>query len=254
MFDSGFQHGALTLFGGGALNANSLPGKITDADVRCSLEAQYVYLDVQERAKFAEGSFEILMDEVQQLPPITDNKTPSVTLQLNFNHAVIEILFAVRQRLHENNCQPFNYSGLCEPLTGVPLDPIRTVDMRLNNQCRFQKTEARYFRLVQPYMHHSLIPCSHIYSYSFALNPEDSQPSGSCNFSRIDNATLELGLDKYLFQDNSVAGGLNLGPSAAGNQACCAVTGGNSVTLLCFARNWNVLRITLGLAGKAYAN
>ena len=154
----------------------------------------------------------------------------------------------------EQNCDYFNYSGLTEPLTGAKLDPIRFVDMRLNNQCRFYRAEGRYFRLVQPYQHHTNIPKCFVYCYSFALHPEDAQPSGSCNFSRIDNSELRLEVDKWLFADNSIAGGLNLGASQSGLEAAPAVQGGNSLSIVCYARNWNILRVTLGLAGKAYAN
>ena len=252
--DPAFTHGSLARWGSGSNHQTSLPAAITDSDVIAQLEAQYVYLDVSERSRFAEGSFEMLMDEVQQLPTLTDQKVASVTLNLNFNHAVIEIFFAARQKLSEQNCDFFNFAGLTEPLTGAKLDPIKDVDLRLNNQCRFYKAEGRYFRLVQPYQHHTNIPTCFVYSYSFALHPEDAQPSGSCNFSRIDNAELRLGVDKFLFQDNSIQGGLNLGASKSGQEAAVSVTGGNSVSIICFARNWNVLRITLGLAGKAYAN
>ena len=57
-----------------------------------------------------------------------------------------------------------------------------------------------------------------------------------------------------LFSDNSIVGGLNLGASQSGNEAAPAVQGGNSLSIVCYARNWNILRVTLGLAGKAYAN
>jgi hypothetical protein len=252
--DTAFQHGALRLWGEGVNHITTLPDAVSDNDVRAHLETTYVYLDVMERAKFAEGSFEMIMDEVQALPPLQDQKSQTVTLNLNFNHAVIELYWAARQKLKENNCHYFDYAGLTEPLTGVRLDPIKSVDLRLNNQCRFQKREGRWFRLVAPWQAHTNVPDCFVYCYSFALNPEDAQPSGSCNFSRIDNAELRMEVDKYMFQDNSVVGGLNLGASSTGNQSTPAVTGGNSISVIVYARNWNVLRVTLGLAGKAFAN
>ena len=71
--------------------------------------------------------------------------------------------------------------------------------LRLNNQPRFQEREGRYFRLVQPYQYHSLIPKSFVYCWSFALHPEDPQPSGSCNFSRIDTVELGINILSYWF-------------------------------------------------------
>ena len=64
--------------------------------------------------------------------------------------------------------------------------------LQLNGQDRFSEREGTYFDLVQPYQHHTRTPDTGINVYSFALRPEEHQPSGTCNFSRIDNATLQL--------------------------------------------------------------
>ena len=223
------SRGSSELYQFGASDAMTGQTRITDSAVRAQIEAQYIYLDVMERAKFAEGSFEMLMDEVQALPAAVADKE-QLEIDVNFNHAVIELLWACRQQKNAEACDHFNYAGVQEPFTGATMDAVQSVDLRLNNQCRFEETEGRYFRLVQPYQHHTNIPQHFVYSYSFALHPEDAQPSGSCNFSRIDNAKLRLRLDSAMFQQG----------------ARCDV--------LVFARNWNVLRVTLGLAGKAYAN
>jgi hypothetical protein len=81
--------------------------------------------------------------------------------------------------------------------------------------------------LVQPYQHHTNIPPTGINVYSFALKPEEHQPSGSCNFSRIDNATLQLQLTPK---------------SALGSK------------IRVYAFNYNVLRIMSGMGGLAYSN
>ena len=240
-------NGVLATWGSSSKHEQTLPPVITDTDVKCRLECTYVYLDVAERAKFAEGSFEIMIDEVQSLPPHQQKQSNVCDINLNFNHAVMEIYWVVRQKLHEDLCEWFNYDGLTEPLTQLSLDPIQQVELRLNNQQRMETREGKWFRTMGPYMSHTNVPDSCVYSYCFALNPEDMQPSGTCNFSRIDSSTLRLTLDKHLYTDNSSVGGLDLSSTGV-------VTGGNSVTVVCFARNWNVLRITLGLAGKAFAN
>ena len=72
------------------------------------------------------------------------------------------------------------------------VNPVVTAKLMLNGQDRFSEREGSYFDLVQPYQHHTRNPDSGINCYSFALRPEEHQPSGSCNFSRIDNATLQL--------------------------------------------------------------
>ena len=85
----------------------------------------------------------------------------------------------------------------------------------------------------------TLVNTAFVYSYSFALQPEDVQPSGSCNFSRIDNTQLNIVFDRRLFY----------GPSATnGND------NNSSVSFLVFATNWNILRFKFGLGGKRFAN
>ena len=71
-------------------------------------------------------------------------------------------------------------------------NPVVTAKLQLNGQDRFSEREGTYFDLVQPYQHHTRNPDTGINVYSFALRPEEHQPSGTCNFSRIDNATLQL--------------------------------------------------------------
>ena len=80
-------------------------------------------------------------------------------------------------------------------------NPVVTAKLQLNGQDRFQEREGSYFDTVQPYQHHTRAPDSGINVYSFALRPEEHQPSGSCNFSRIDNATLQL-----VLSNNTVSG------------------------------------------------
>jgi len=71
-------------------------------------------------------------------------------------------------------------------------NPVVTAKLQLNGQDRFSEREGTYFDLVQPFQHHTRHPDTGINVYSFALRPEEHQPSGTCNFSRIDNATLQL--------------------------------------------------------------
>lgn len=73
-------------------------------------------------------------------------------------------------------------------------DTLVDAKLQLNGQDRFSVRQAGYFNLVQPYQHHTRIPAMGIYVYSFALNPEQHQPSGSVNMSRIDNATMIMNL------------------------------------------------------------
>ena len=137
--------------------------------------------------------------------------------------------------------QNFENSGVSDAgtfvLTETSLDlhcwgqnPVVTAKLQLNGQDRFSEREGTYFDLVQPYQHHTKTPDTGINVYSFALRPEEHQPSGSCNFSRIDNATLQLVLSN------------------------ATVEGTKTAKVRVYATNYNVLRIMSGMGGLAYSN
>ena len=109
-------------------------------------------------------------------------------------------------------------------------NPVVTAKLQLNGQDRFSEREGTYFDLVQPYQHHTRAPDTGINVYSFALRPEEHQPSGSCNFSRIDNATLQLVLSN------------------------ATVEGTKTAKVRVYATNYNVLRVMSGMGGLAYSN
>ena len=100
--------------------------------------------------------------------------------------------------------------------------------LQLNGQDRFSSREGMYFNYVQPYQCHTNTPVDGVNVYSFALEPEEHQPSGSCNMSRIDNATLNLTFDPSFTNTNSA--------------------------ISIYATNYNVLRILSGMGGLAYSN
>jgi hypothetical protein len=109
-------------------------------------------------------------------------------------------------------------------------NPVVTAKLQLNGQDRFSEREGTYFDLVQPFQHHTRSPDTGINVYSFALRPEEHQPSGSCNFSRIDNATLQLVLSN------------------------ATVEGTKTAKVRVYATNYNVLRVMSGMGGLAYSN
>ena len=109
-------------------------------------------------------------------------------------------------------------------------NPVVVAKLQLNGQDRFSEREGTYFDLVQPFQHHTRAPDTGINVYSFALRPEEHQPSGTCNFSRIDNATLQLVLSN------------------------ATVQGVNTAKVRVYAVNYNVLRIMSGMGGLAYSN
>lgn len=109
-------------------------------------------------------------------------------------------------------------------------NPCVTAKLQLNGQDRFSEREGSYFDVVQPFQHHTRNPDTGINVYSFALRPEEHQPSGTCNFSRIDNAVLQLVL----------------------SSPCIGGTATAKVRV--YAVNYNVLRVMSGMAGVAYSN
>lgn len=110
------------------------------------------------------------------------------------------------------------------------MNPVVTAKLQLNGQDRFSEREGSYFSWVQPYQAHTRNPDEGINVYSFALRPEEHQPSGTCNFSRIDNATLQLVLSN------------------------ATVEGTRTAKVRVYATNYNVLRIMSGMGGLAYSN
>ena len=142
----------------------------------------------------------------------------AVKSKLALNHPCKELIWAFHL---DEAAQPFDFADGGNHILG-------TAKLQLNGHDRFSERKAGYFSLVQPYQHHTRIPDSNgIYVYSFALNPEQHQPSGTVNMSRIDNATLQM--NTTLASDN---------------------TG----RLKVFAVNYNVLRIMAGMGGLAYSN
>jgi hypothetical protein len=210
------------------------------------LWVDYIYLDTDERRRFAQVSHEYLIEQLQLEEGAAGTST-ALTKTLNFNHPVKELVWVIRetlcigsgvsQRSNYTNHLAVNTDG--EDLTGelhtrpAPAagdadaqNSVESAKLKLNGHDRFVVRNGDYFNLEQPYKHHTHCPESPgINVYSFALRPEEHQPSGTCNFSRIDNAQL------VITRRTALAG-----------------------TLFVFATNYNVLRIMSGMGGLAYSN
>ena len=186
---------------------------VTGADMQASLYVDYIYLDTDERRRFAQVSHEYLIEQLQ----FTGDESSSSKIKLNFNHPVKELVWV--EQLTTQAGKVGEYSTTYD-----------NAKLQLNGHERFSVRKPSYFQLVQPYQHHERVPTDkttgeskHINVYSFALKPEEHQPSGTCNMSRIDNATLNLS-------------GIDQG------------------TVKVFAVNYNVLRVMSGMGGLAYSN
>ncbi|MDA9673959.1 hypothetical protein N9T73_00485, partial [bacterium] len=186
--------------------------------ITTSLWVDYIYLDTDERRRFAQVSHEYLIEQVQHTGAEQANK---YSHNLNLNHPVKELIWVVN-----NTTETSDHVPQWNKFTGV-----KTAKVILNGHDRFAERDGDYFSIVQPYQHHTCIPfdndkfsSKHIHCYSFAIKPEEHQPSGTCNFSRIDNATLNL-----TYSESSL------------DLSKCNVS--------IFAVNYNVLRIMSGMAG-----
>lgn len=206
------------------------PVKITDL----KLYGDYVYLDVEERRRFVSNTHEYLIEQIQYTSPIAiPIGATSSTVRLEFNHPVRELLWFIQRSKMLSYHEPFNYSSTSILESGDRRDMMADAVIQLDGYDRFDKRDAGYFRLVQPYYHHTVTPNTlYLYNYCFALRPEELQPSGSLNASRIDSFVLQM----------------NLVPDST--------TGvppprGNAITRV-YATNHNVLRIINGFGGLLF--
>jgi hypothetical protein len=190
-------------------------------------------------------SHEYLIDQVQfqGSEPLIFGNSSNYKFRLNFNHPVKELVWVLQRNVNAQRGTAyndwFNFSA-ADPGTPVPSDAVDLMadaKILLNGHDRFQTRPQTYFRLVQPFQHHTRIPDKHIYIYSFGLRPEEHQPSGTCNFSRIDNAQLVVDLTNPANIPNYAEWGSDL-----------------DGVIYIFAPNYNVLRIMSGMGGLAYSN
>ena len=193
-----------------------------------TLWCDYIYLDTDERRRFAQVSHEYLIEQVQEQSLSGGNGAKSH--DLNFNHPVKELIWVSGDNWTQTAATT---KGNLAPISA---DHTATYLLKLNGHDRFSTRDSRYFTRTQIWEHHSGVGglnshatagtvgafADSIAVYSFALKPEEHQPSGTCNFSRIDNAQL--------------------------------VVTGTSVADTIFAVNYNVLRIMSGMGGLAYSN
>ena len=261
--------------------------------------ANYVYLDTEERRRFAQKGHEYLIEQIQHTggDSITASGNPgSQTIRLSFNHPVKELIWCYTNTTATAYNSMWNFSTSCanvnvtcaaSPLYtpgvlphaagaprlfsnimvngttaltaaqytsnlywieegtannyvvssqaagtiagGIPMvevGPLYNFKLVLNGQDRFKEQTGKYFNQYQPFVYHTGVPYPGIYVYSFALQPEEHQPTGTCNFSRIDNAQVAINMK----------------------------SGYTTPLQKMFAVNYNILRIQSGMGGLAFSN
>ena len=193
---------------------------ISPNDLKVQLLTQYIYCDEAEREAFSSKDWEqlCLCHQIQK----TSASSKTVSMPLNFNHAIVELWFYAQRQCAIDNNEHFNFSGVDNA------DPIRSARLLLNNQARFN-CPAEYMRLITTAETHSRIPEAFIYCLPFAIQPETWwQPSGSLNASRIDSLVLDLEMQADMDQ--------------------------TPFYITCHARSLNCLRFRSGLGGLSFCN
>jgi hypothetical protein len=262
--------------------------------------ANYVFLDTEERRRFAKNGHEYLIEQVQHTggDTLTAGESTSTNIRLSFNHPVKELIWCYQASTAfgaapggataQTNAL-WNFSSNCANVqvstdftlfqssntiirttelgspqilalagttksaytnsalaacsvsgwveegpasTTLEVGPLFQWKLILNGQDRLKEQYGKYFNQVQPWYHHTGNPYPGIYCYSFALHPEEHQPTGTCNFSRIDNAQVQVWLKNV---NNYTA------------------TDSTKIQKL-FAVNYNILRIQSGMGGLAFSN
>ena len=237
---------------------DSVPGlSMADKDLDVKLYAQYAMLDTTERKTLASSNQEYLITQLQysgseNVDAFTTAGTNTKNVRLAFNHPVSMLAWVVKGDKHGwyNVARPFAATGGTKE-SSVYNDvyaPLLSAKLQLNGHDTFAERPGSYFNQVQPFQFLGTRPSAGIYMYSFSLDPsKTSQPSGSCNFSRIDNATLSLTFKQASSQDSA---------SRIMSPEHMAKDSGNLNlrSLIVFAVNYNVLRILSGMGGLAFSN
>ena len=221
------------------------------------LYAEYIMLDTEERRRFAKMKHEYLIEQVQNLSVDVSGNTGNYSANIEFSHPIKSLYWVFRdstsnteltsstlpagsmdasvnadgaEKTHSNDY--FNYtsvssdSGHKEVINGQTSNELFTTGTVLFNASeRFSAQDASYFRLVEPRKAGYCVPKKHIYMYSFAMKPNEYQPSGTANFSKIDKPKLRFTISEK-----------------------------TSDTLDVFAMNYNILRIMAGKGGLGYAS
>ena len=252
---------AINLVKGGSATASALQTAANNLPALrdMALYLDYVYLDVDERRRFAQESHEYLIEQLQYegQQQIT---TSSARLDLTLNHPVKELVWVFQDERKKDCSLPTSGGNYTQASNTQPFSYDDIVDrcrLQINGQDRFDERYGDYFWKVKPYQHHTgggyslafapngggqVVPTTtppYINVYSFAIQPEEHQPSGTCNFSRIDSATLVF---------NSITN------PTSGSDTGRFPSKTTPYNFRIYAVNYNIFRIMSGMGGLAYSN
>jgi hypothetical protein len=191
------------------------------------LYIDYVYLDNSERIKFAKSNHEYLIDICQfdndKIIYNSNNK-----IKIGYSHPTKEIIIRTQldTMLNKFYKDPFNYTNSFNKKQSKSL--IKKILIKLNGFNRELDYDKNFYTNIQSLQHHKSIAPNGVFLYSFALYPSDSQPSGSCNFSKIDDISIDITVEQISYN--------------------------NSAKIRVYVSSYNILRIINGVAGLAFDN
>jgi len=196
------------------------------SDIR--LYSDFIFLDTYEQKYFAKNDHRYLIEQIQfsEDENIGAGET-SKSMKLRFNLPIKELIWVKHIDANLDNNLLLNFESTPDQYYEVATDDISTFTIKYNNEDRINERNGEYFRLLQPLQHHTNVPRDkYIYLYSYALYPENIEPSGSSNFSKIDRVLLN-----FKFRASQRAG-----------------------IMRAYGLTNNVLRIENGMGGIAFAN
>ena len=235
-----------------------------------SLLADYIFLDGQERRKIAQSSHEYLIENIQTITEtlsdytaqnnvsnLTNDSVITNTLSYNINldlkHPCKQLIWTLQKKVYlddKNGTQKCLYN-VYSTNPRQDLDPLISGNILLNGYNKLNKklATAKYFNLIQSYQHNTNISNCVIYSYSFAIFPEELQPSSTCNFSRFLGQVLQIDIDENIFYYAKS----DIDPTIIYNSANDVVYNYTDVVFNLYAISYNVLRINGGFAALAFS-
>ena len=223
-----------------------------DEGIDVKLFVDYIYLDTDERRRFAQVSHEYLITQVQhtgdETSAVSATNNSTQNLRLNFNHPCKYLAWVFANPAKHGH---FAGNATSRNVTSEVLAPLLKAKLQLNGHDRSSERHGAYYNYTQPYQYLRALPRAGVYLYSFALKPDEHQPSGTCNFSRIDNATLVLTYKKATANASAAA---NVLVAASTFDDGAAGENNDLKALRVYAENYNVLRIMSGMGGLAYSN
>jgi hypothetical protein len=191
------------------------------------LYVDYVYLDNMERVKFARSNHEYLINVLQfDNDKIIYNSTNKI--KLGYSHPTKEIIVRGQLEYMTSGYYNDNFNFTTNVYSKVAKSLINKIQLTLNGFNREQDYGTNFYTYLQAYQHHKSIPPLGLYMYSFALNPFNPQPSGSCNFSKIDDITLNITVEPISYS--------------------------NPAKIRIYAFSYNIFRILNGVGGLVFSN